>query len=187
MIVFFDFETGGVEDEPEIQLAAIAVDSDFKEIGCFEEKIAFDVAACKKEALEINHYTPEAWVDAKAPAVVIGMFDAFLNRFKAVSMVSKRTGRPYQVARLAGHNVITFDCPRLKRMYGTKFLPAHPQALDTLQRALWFAQETGATPENFRLETLCKYFGLETNNAHDALADVRMSVALARHFKTQKL
>jgi DNA polymerase III alpha subunit (gram-positive type) len=183
MIVFFDFETGGVTDEaPDIQLAAVAVDKNWNEIGVFEEKIAFDVTLAAKEALDLNHYTLEGWKNAKEPGDVVRLFCKFLNDFKVVQMVSKRTNNPYMVARLAGHNVATFDMPRLRRIFGASFLPADPRALDTLQRALWFAQETGDWPENFRLETLCKHFGLEAIGAHDALADVRMSIALAKHF-----
>ncbi len=41
--VFFDLETGGLLDEsPDIQLAAIAVDRWWHHIGTFEAKIVFD-------------------------------------------------------------------------------------------------------------------------------------------------
>ena len=42
-VVFFDFETGGLEDSrPNIQLAAIAVDENWNETATFEAKIKFD-------------------------------------------------------------------------------------------------------------------------------------------------
>ncbi len=65
-------------------------------------------------------------------------------------------------------------------MFGTQFLPAHPQVLCTLQRAMWFFYEKGKTVDSLKLESLCKYFNIPVIDAHDALADVRMSVALAK-------
>jgi DNA polymerase III epsilon subunit-like protein len=183
-IVFFDFETGGVDDSsPNIQLAAVAVDDEWKELGHFERKIQFDEAAASKEALEINHYDPEIWKKEAVPeATVVAGFDAFLARYKTVRMISKRTGRPYSVARLGGHNIISFDIPRLRRMFGVKFLPVDMRGLDTLQLAMWFFYGKADQPEDFKLSTLAKYFGFP-HDAHDALGDVRACATFAKTIK----
>lgn len=182
-LIFFDFETGGIEaSKPEIQLAAVAVDAQFKEVDCFESKIAFNESDADPEALKMNHYSAEEWKDAPKSGVVVSRFARFVERYKSVEMVSKRTGRPYNVARLAGHNAATFDAPRLRKMFdadGT-FAPFHPIPLDTLQLALWKIQFEEKKPANFQLSTLCQFFGIDTEGAHDALADVRMSVALTK-------
>jgi DNA polymerase III epsilon subunit-like protein len=51
-----------------------------------------------------------------------------------------------------------------------------------LQLALWWFNEhkEETPPANFRLGTLCEYFGipLRAEDAHDALADVRATVLL---------
>ncbi len=182
-LVFFDFETGGIEpSKPEIQLAGLAVDSEFKEIDHFESKIAFDESLADPEALKINHYTPEAWKDAPTSRDVVRRFADFADKYKSVEMISKRTGRPYNVARLAGHNAATFDAPRLRRMFEAVgcFAPFHPIPLDTLQLALWKLQFMEKKPKNFQLSTLCEFFGISCDGAHDALADVRLSAALTK-------
>ena len=116
---------------------------------------------------------------AQPAAYVLGHFDTFLNDHTSVRMVSKRTGSPYMVARLAGHNVITFDMPRLKRMYGGRFIPAHPAPLCTYQLCLWFFHDRPEQPEDLKLPTLAQWFGFKYD-AHDALADVRASMIVAR-------
>ena len=181
-VVFIDFETGGLKDDsPNIQLAAIAVDVAWDEIASFSAKIKFDESAADPEALRINHYDREVWAkEAEPEAYVLGRFDSFLSNHKSVEMVSKRTGRPYSVARLAGHNISTFDYPRLRRMYRERFIPAHPMALDTLQLAMWHWHGNSKAPENLRLETIMKFLGVEFDGAHDALADVRAAANLAK-------
>ncbi|HVN78561.1 MAG TPA: 3'-5' exonuclease [Terriglobia bacterium] len=179
--VFFDMETGGVTfDKPIIQLAAIAVDDEWKELETFERKIKFDESKADPGALAINHYNREVWEKEGIPeALAQSQFNEFLNRHKSISIVSKRTGRPYQVARLAGHNS-SFDKEFLKRMYGDQFLPAHPLVLDTLQLALWHFHGKTPQPDKFTLTVLLNHLGIELPDAHDALADVRGSIALAK-------
>lgn len=183
--VYFDLETGGVTPRhPDIQLAAIAVDEDsWHEISSIEMKIAFDEAAADPEALAMNHYSADAWKDAVQPWEVIARFASFLNRFRSIEMISKRTGKPYTVAKLVGHNAATFDGPRLQALF-TKheaFLPADPRVRCTCQRAMWFFDEFGGpAPENFKLGTLCSYFGIKVSESHEALADVRLCIELSK-------
>jgi exonuclease I len=186
LAVYFDLETGGVlETQPDIQLAAIAVrEETWEELATFEAKIVFDVAKADPEALKLNHYSPELWTVQGLPeAIVVARFAAFLNRFKSLQMVSKRSGKPYTVAKLVGHNAASFDGPRLQRMFERShktFLPADPRVRCTCQRALWFFDERGIAPRDFKLATLCEHFGIPTEGAHDALADVRLTIELAK-------
>lgn len=183
-VVFFDFETGGVElHHPNIQLAAVAVDEHLKELAIFSERIIFNEEACDPQALAMNHYDRDLWkATALEPAVVFKRFAAFLRSFDDIEMVSQRTGRPYRVARLAGHNAATFDGPRLQAKFRSLnlFLPASYQILDTLQRALWYFHEhpSQAKPASYQLGDLADYFGIETPEAHDALADCRTTIKL---------
>jgi len=182
--VYFDFETCGIEPHrPEIQLAAVVVDEDtWAEISSFERKIEFDLAKATSEALAMNSYNAEKWAaEAVSEARVVAEFDTFLTPFRAQRMMSK-AGKPYFVARLVGHNAATFDGPRLMAMFKRHhlFLPADPRVRDTVQLALWHFDELGAAPKDFKLVTLCQHFGVQVKDAHDALADVRMTVGLAR-------
>ncbi len=182
--VVFDTETGGLlPQHPTIQLAAIAVAPDWSELGTFEVKIQFDEKDADPKALEVNHYDPMVWAAQAIPErEALERFAAFLGAHKSIEMVSKRTGRPYSVARLAGHNAATFDGPRLFeafRRHGL-FCPAHPQVLCTLQRAMWYAVETGTKFDSLKLSYLAEYFGVPTTGAHDAEADCRMAIGIAK-------
>ena len=182
--VFFDTETAGLADEAAtIQLAAIAV-RDWKELAVFEQKIEFDVSKAEPEALELNHFDAEVWeLEAYPVQEVVASFAKWLEPHRAIEMVSKRTGRPYMVARLAGHNVKTFDAPRLQAMFKAQdvFLAADSfRPLDTVQLALWECWARGKKPPNYQLATLCGFIGIDVGEAHDALADVRMCIELAR-------
>lgn len=179
-LVFFDLETGGLElRHPVIQLAAIALE-DFAEVATFEAKIRFDEKVADPEALKLNSYDAETWRRESRPeGLVVNEFSAFLRAHSHCEMISKRTGRPYMVARLAGHNAAAFDAPRLQAMFKrhSAFLPAAYQVMDTLQLALWF---TGGARASYRLADLCTEYGISAAGAHDALADVRMCAQLAR-------
>ncbi|MFT5130924.1 MAG: DNA polymerase III epsilon subunit-like protein [Rhodothermales bacterium] len=180
-VVWFDFETGGLEPHhPSIQLAAVAVRGGV-EVASFERKIQFREADSQAEALALNSYDPEQWRDAAVPeGDAIKDFIAFLRAHADTELVSARTGRPYNVALVGGHNVVGFDIPRLRAAAKGAFLPCcwwYP--LDTYQRAIWHAQENGYRPANFQLSTLAEHFGIASEGAHDALADVRMCAALA--------
>lgn len=185
-IVFFDLETSGLDKERHAitQIAAIAVcvitGVVHEEI---EIKVLFKVEDADPEALRVNSYSKEVWErDAVHPEQALSQFSAFLKRHATVKMTSK-LGRPYRVARLAGHNSATFDGPFLQAWYSRlgQFCPASYLTLDTLQLALWHF--SGAVqqfqPENFKLQTLCNHLGIPTEGeAHDALADVKATVAL---------
>src|SRR5579885_928715 len=183
-IVYFDTETGGLlPQHPTIQIGAIAVSPDWSEVESFECKILFDEAAADPQALKVNHYDPEVWKrDGVSERRALEDFAAFLNRHRSVDMVSKRTGNPYSVARLAGHNAATFDGPRLFDAFRRQemFCPAHPQVLCVLQRAMWFAMETGTALKSLKVEDFARHFGVPVQDAHDALADCRMAIGVAR-------
>jgi hypothetical protein len=156
---------------------------DWKEKAFFEAKIQFDPKDADPQALSMNHYDPEVWkTDAQPKRVVVDRFGAWLRPWACLQKTSQR-GNQYFVARLAGHNVKAFDCPRLQQMFKEcdQFLAADAFfPLDTLHRALWyFAESAKGQPANFKLPTLCEHFGILTES-HEALADVRACVELAK-------
>lgn len=185
-VVFFDTETSGLHPEhPTIQLAAIAVGPDWTELETFERKIAFDERQADPEALAMNHYDASVWKrDAVPEVVAVQEFAALLNRHRSIDLVSKRTGKPYRVARVGGHNVAGFDLDRVSAMFkrfGTFFPVDFRSTLDTRYGAVWFfeAHPEQEKPADFKLTTLAAHFGIPTDGAHDALFDVRLSIALA--------
>jgi DNA polymerase III epsilon subunit-like protein len=185
--IFFDLETGGVEPQhPTIQLAAVVIDeSSWQEVASFERKISFIEADAQPEALAMNHYDAAVWAkESVSPTRAAYEFAAFCKPYLCIQMISKRTGAPYMVGKLAGHNALIFDLPRLRQLFGTSFFPFSYHVKDTLQRALWFFDEHPAIqrPENLKLGTLCEAFGIKTNGSHEALTDVRLAAALAKKF-----
>jgi DNA polymerase III epsilon subunit-like protein len=183
-IVFFDLETAGLEPQHAvIQVAAIATEN-FAEIDAFEAKLQFDATLADPGALDVNHYDPELWARVARPERdVVYELGRFFSKHATVERISKRTGNPYKIAWVAGHNIQRFDIPRLERMFKTynQFLPADTyRPLDTLQLAWWHAVRSGEIPDAFKLSALCAQLGIDARDAHDALADVRLSLQVAK-------
>lgn len=184
-LVIMDFETGGVEPRhPNIQLAAIAVDDDWNELASFNRKIKFDSAACDPRALEINHYTVEAWKDAESSDDVFADFAEFLKQHASVEMKSRGTGRPYNVARISAFNA-PFDKDRLWAMADGSFVPAHPQAMCIMQLAMWEQRAGRLKSPSMKLVDVAATLGVSVDGAHDALADVRMAGTVAKVLTTR--
>lgn len=184
-LTFIDLETGGHNPKrhPIIQLAAIAVDGEtLATLETIELKIRFDEGRASKYALRKNSYSRRVWQEQAIPEKEAAkQYADFLKRHATFSALS-RDGTEYQLAQLVAHNA-EFDAPFLHAWYERlkAFCPARRQALCTLQRSLWyFFENPTKAPQNFRLETLCEHFGVPFSaaDAHDALGDVRATVAL---------
>lgn len=185
-IVYIDLETGGLDPSrhPITQVAVVAVNEHLEELAAYEAKVDFRLDDADPEALAMSSYNLEEWSKFSVPANhVLTALSCFFKRFADVQMMS-RAGKPYYVAQLAGYNAATFDGPFLQAFYKSQdaFLPASYRVMCLMQRVLWHFHENPqlTPPENFKLATVCKYFGVELSNAHDALADVRATVALRR-------
>ena len=187
-LVFCDLETAGVDPQkhPIIQIAAIAVDSSLCELETFELKIRFDEAEANPKSLSANRYSRElSESEAVEAAIAAQHFAGFLRRHSTVDMLSA-TGKPYRLAQIVAHNGERFDGPFLHAWYRKLglFCPARKMVLCTKQRALWlFDEDKSLTPpSDFKLGTLCQYFGvkLRAADAHDAFNDVRATVELYR-------
>lgn len=191
-LVFFDLETSGLDRHRHqiIQIAAIAYewpvagDELRQQGGAFNALLEFDLDIADPEALELNSYDPDRWAaEAHPQHDALALFCRWLRPHCCVERVSQRTGRPYTVARLAGHNAAGFDLPFLIThcQHHNIFLPADFIPLDTLQLAAWH-YSTHPAPENLKLPTLYHHLtGEHLVDAHDALADVRANALVAQH------
>ncbi|MDZ4821590.1 MAG: 3'-5' exonuclease [Planctomycetota bacterium] len=185
-LVFVDLETGGLETwRPIVQIAAIAVTSSLCEIETIEAKLRFEPRFVDPKSLRKNNYSPERWSrEAKSAREVATTFAEFLRRHATVDVTAAGRGG-YRVAQLVAHNA-AFDGPFLQAWFERMglFFPGHFRVLCTVQRAVWLFHEhkTLTPPRDFKLGTLCEYFGvqLRPEEAHDALADVRATVGLYR-------
>lgn len=179
--IYFDTETGGIQSHhPTIQLAAVAVNDETQQhAATFERKISFKEEDCDPEALRMNHYNPAQWEHSLHSLAVASDFARWVKPYSTVEMMSKRTGKPYSVAKLAGYNALTFDLPRLKALFDGQFFPCAYMVRDVLQRTIfYFDEHSSSKPENMKLSTVCAFFGIEVDGAHDALADAKMAALL---------
>lgn len=185
-LVFVDLETAGLEPwRPIIQIAAIVVDARLKELERFEAKLQFHYKFADPASLRKASYSAVRWKQEAIPSGEgMNRFSDLLRRHSTVDQTSAN-GRPFQVAQLVAHNG-TFDGGFLKAWFERfrKFLPASPRVFCTLQRAVWLFHENKSLtpPPDFKLQTLCHYFGvtLRSGDAHEALNDVEATVKLYR-------
>ena len=185
-LVFLDLETGGIETtRPIIQIAALAVDRQLNELDTFEAKIHFDESDACPDALRRIHYRRAEWKRSAAPPKKVARaFSRFLRRHASVEVL-RQDLTSFHVAQLASHNS-QFDSSFLTSWVDRLgiFLPASYRVFCTLQRAYWLFQEHPelASPDDFRLATLCKYFGISLHpaEAHEALVDARAALHVYR-------
>lgn len=179
-----DTETGGLQlRHPIIQIAAVVVlpAEDWREIDSLQLKLTFDPAACEKEALAVNHYTPEAWKGAVEPGEAIGALARLFERHRSKGMMSK-AGKPYRVAVAAGYNA-PFDSERIFKLARERnlFLPVSFHWLCAMQLAFW----KGVDVTSFKLTEVAKALGLDPAGAHDALVDVRLTAQVLRRLLSE--
>jgi len=185
-LVFLDLEVGGEEPwRPIFEIAAIAVDSSLRELERFDVRLKFARHMADPKVLVGSRYETPEWRRLAICATDAGdEFADFLRRHATVDQTAA-SGRVFQVAQLVAHNA-DFDRRFLEHWFAhhEQFLPASPRVLCTLQRAMWLFHENKylTPPLDFKLRTLCEYFGvsLPATEVHQALFDVRATVQLYR-------
>lgn len=185
-LVFVDLETAGIKQtSPITQIAAVAVDRSLSDLESFEVKIQFDMSKASWASLRTNHYDAEVWREHAIPAKRAAVdFSKFLRRHATVDIVSPNNS-VFQLAQLVAHNS-SFDGPFLKAWFDRLgvFMPASYRVFCTMQRAFWLIHERQdlTPPSDYKLLTLCEYFGVQfhRDEAHNAFADVRATAALYR-------
>jgi DNA polymerase III alpha subunit (gram-positive type) len=199
-IVWFDLETGGTNPRQHqiTQIAAVAtIGNLFEPYGdepTFERKIELVDGHYTEEALTLQGYDEELWATEAMPIHhALQQWVAWLAPF-CHEAKSKRTGNPYQVAHCGGYN-LKFDvefcdetCHRQGGGARGFWLPISKWRggyIDVLDLVLWGNAMQGWDLEDFKLETVCKRFGVPIQ-AHDALGDAKATVQLARAV-TEKL
>lgn len=169
--IFFDLETSGLDWNKHeiIQIAAIHPESG----DSFELKIQFDLSKASKEALEINHYSPDEWKDAVSQEEACQQFAKFLRNHRSVEKLSKKGGI-YKVAMLAGYNCNGFDRFFILEWFKkfNTFMPADYRMYDAYPLSMFLLPNM----ENYKLMDVAKELELNIDNAHDATADTQMTI-----------
>ncbi len=190
--LFHDYETFGKSpslDRP-AQFAAIRTDAEFNIIG--EPEVFFckpaDDYLPQPEAVMITGITPQQ-------ALAQGMNEAdFAKRIHALFTVPKTC--------VVGYNNVRFDDEVTRNIFYRNFYDPYAWSwqhdnsrwdLLDVMRACYALRPDGIVwPENddglpsFRLEHLTKANGIEHANAHDAMADVYATIAMAQLVRTRQ-
>lgn len=183
--VYFDLETGGLDPtrHPVIQFAGIAVEG-WEPVGELELKIHFDPTKAEPEALGLNSFDADTWAaEAVRSSEAVAKIGKFLREHARVDVPKKppKIGT-WRACQLAGYNAATFDRPFLGELFRRHdaFCVGTLAVLDVYQLVQWWATTTDDRPENLRLETVAPFLGIEHGEAHDALGDVRATIAVAK-------
>lgn len=184
-LLFLDVETSGLDPRRHeiIQVAAAVIDRRYREQAHMDYKLRFDREAADPESLKMNHYDPAVWeAEAVEPQVFMGHLEGMCREYASVEMLSKRTGKPFYVAQMAGHNAERFDFAFLQALYRKhdRFLPIAFRVIDSANLATIYLHETGGLPD-VKLQTLAEHFGVKVEGkAHEALPDVRTAIEVYR-------
>ena len=187
-IIVFDFETGGrnpMRWQP-TQIAAIALDGrNFRLKGEFnsmmrpiiddDEAIAADVDPIEEGALKVTGQTRAKLAKAPLPKGVWKKFSAFVNKYNW-------KGTPYFAPIPAGFNILGYDMHivnRLCKEYGPWDDKRQQQKLfhqiykiDVMDD-VWLWTEGDPNVKSISMDALRERMGLSSDNAHDALQDVK--------------
>ncbi len=193
VVVFVDIETDRLDPDRAnpIQIALVAVNREtLGEIEVLEAKIKLCDNPDPK-ALERNCYDEAVWAtEAVSHRSARAAVAVFLDKHSTWDRISLGQGRRQTWAELAGHNIAEYDGPILKRWLGYYESLRKPaiwttSTIDTMHwaRAMEFVFNERWV-EGFSLGALCKKFDISfEGEEHDALADVRATVKLARVLK----
>ena len=195
-ICVFDFETCNLrcDETSPIQLAAIMLDPRTLEPiegATFGKPVdgkdiimkPLDWSAVDDAALRVNKKTREQLENGLEQKLVWGMFTDYLKKF---SRDNTQWGRPIP----AGHNIINFDLPIIEvlcRKYknvdknGQQNIFDPRVRIDTLQ-LLWGWFESTRNPEKLNMDHLRGFFGISSENAHDAFKDVMDTTLIIQRF-----
>jgi len=187
-IIMFDFETGGrnpMKCQP-TQIAAIALDGrNFRLKGEFnsmmrpiiddDKAIAAGVDPIEEGALKVTGQTREQLAKAPLPKGVWKKFCTFVNKYNW-------KGTPYFAPIPAGFNILGYDMKivdRLCKEYGPWDDKRQSQKLfhqiykiDVMDD-VWLWTEGDPAVKSISMDSLRERMGLSSENAHDALQDVR--------------
>jgi DNA polymerase III epsilon subunit-like protein len=173
--IFVDLETGGLyaDKHAVLQVAAIITDFDFNIKGNFMSYVQpHPTLKITDEALQINQLRREDLQNApdeKSVALALRHFARLVS------------GAP----RFAGYNC-PFDLEFLTFVWKRHdLLPVPYQVpwLDICSLAR-LRLESSATLPNFKLASVANYFGLNIQGAHDAVADLIMTIEIAKRLKS---
>ena len=184
-----DVETGGLDPtkHPITEVAIVAVDEKFKELNQWSTFVKpYGGLTIDKKALDSTNVTMSdinKGMDVKDVVKVLCQFMKDLNP----------SGRPQGRSIVTGHNV-SFDISFLNLMFQhgkkefSKYIASNNGEIDricTMRLAAlkWDGQLKSVDAQSYKLGVCCKRAGIKLVDAHGAMADVRATIKLLKHFQ----
>jgi len=187
-IICFDFETGGRDANTcqPTQIAAIALDGrNLKLKGTFnseiraevddEKAIAAGLGPIEEGALKVTGKTREQIAKAPQLKTVWKKFTAFVDKYNW-------KGTPFFAPIPAGFNIIGYDMKIINRLCkefgpwdakrGEQQLFSKVYKIDVMDN-VWMWTEGDPDVKSISMDSLRERMGLSSENAHDALQDVK--------------
>ena len=187
-IIVFDFETGGRDPNTcqPTQIAAIALDGrNLKLKGTFnseiraevddEKAIAAGLGPIEEGALKVTGKTREQIAKAPQLKTVWKKFCAFVDKYNW-------KGTPFFAPIPAGFNIIGYDMKIINRLCkefgpwdekrGEQQLFSKIYKIDVMDN-VWMWTEGDPNVKSISMDSLRERMGLSSENAHDALQDVK--------------
>jgi len=188
-IIVFDFETGSrnpLKTQP-TQIAAVAIhgrkltvqpggyfNSEIRPILNDEKAVAAGLDPVEDEALAITRKERKKLARAPLPKTVWGKFNNFVNKYNW-----KKT--PFFAPVAAGYNINGFDMPIVQRMCEAHG-PVDKEGRQTifnkihridLMETVWMWFENNPDVKSLSMDSMRDLLGMDKDNAHDALQDVK--------------
>lgn len=166
---------------PILEIGAVLLSQiDLKELDSFhcicgpekDENFNEFIKKCTPKALEINGFNERKEELMKAKPLSEGLKDL-------IHWIKEKTNGNF----IPGGQNVRYDIDMINtacQRYGINF-QIKKQPIDLIPYAqLYFALRDTETVANYRLSTVAEALGIDTTNAHTALADVRMTAACLR-------
>lgn len=196
-VIVFDFETDGKNPDTAnpVELAAVPIDLRNLEI---EEENAFNIVMRpddidNEDYVEVHEDTINWHASQRnqAPNEIVKGWQEGLKEAEAwkefVDWCKDYTkGTRYDSFPIAGgQNLRNFDIPiamRLCKKHKTRYPFIKRDVFDLIDMSTYWFLFSNKPPYNYKLETLCEYFGMSTEGSHEALTDVLNSAKLLSRF-----
>jgi oligoribonuclease (3'-5' exoribonuclease) len=189
-ILWFDFETGGLDPEVHspLSFAMIGVDGDGKVLGEWYTQLRFEPMVVTAGALAVNK------IDIREPGLSLKDFQngywSRINEWFYGGSTTGSEGKMYPNIRpnrnnmplMGGHNV-SFDQRFLQKQIG-EWTALLSYQMDTLTMSL-LARELGYFESaNLQLGTVAQALGIHpTGELHNALVDLKMTIMVYQRLK----
>lgn len=145
------------------------------------------ILVCPKKLVEVDNYST---LIRPADLSLINTLSVRCNGITKTDVVSAPTfseiaDRVYDILQgriWAGHNILRFDCPRIREAFAEINRPP-PEPKGTIDSLAILTQKFGRRAGDMKMATLAAYFGLG-QQTHRSLDDVRMNLEVVKYCAT---